>query len=107
MLCKQDTLTLDDIPRTVQRREQKPNASRYALEINSLSAHEDPTQYDGEEQNDKIDEETRRKEELRARMARLGGGMPGPGAPVNRFGAPPHVPPEEEATIKRAKTKRE
>lgn len=49
-----------------------------------------------EEEEDELDEETRRKEELRARMARLGGGMPGMGAPFNPFGAPPPAPRKKQ-----------
>lgn len=50
-----------------------------------------------------MDEETRRKEELRARMARLGGGMPGMGAPFNPFGAPPPAPSRKKQAVKEAK----
>lgn len=46
-----------------------------------------------------MDEETRRKEELRARMARLGGGgLPGMGGQFNPFGAPPPAPPRKKAS---------
>jgi myosin tail region-interacting protein MTI1 len=57
---------------------------------------EDTTEGDEGEEEDEVDEETRRKEELRARMARLGGGMPGMGAPFNPFGAPPPAPPKRK-----------
>ena len=50
-----------------------------------------------EQEDEEVDEETRRKEELRARMARLGGGMPGMGAPFNPFGAPPPAPIRKKA----------
>lgn len=55
---------------------------------------------DDEDEEAELDEETRRKEELRARMARLGGGMPGMGAPFNPFGAPPPAPPRKKQPTK-------
>ena len=65
---------------------------------------EDTTEGDGGEEEEEVDEETRRKEELRARMARLGGGMPGMGAPFNPFGAPPFAPARKKQPSKEAKT---
>ena len=61
---------------------------------------EDTTEGDEGEEEDEVDEETRRKEELRARMARLGGGMPGMGAPFNPFGATPPAPPKRKQPSK-------
>ena len=67
---------------------------------------EDTTDGDGEDEEEEVDEETKRKEELRARMARLGGGMPGMGAPFNPFGAPP-APPRKKTSTKERKASEE
>ncbi|KAK3697403.1 hypothetical protein LTR37_017465 [Vermiconidia calcicola] len=61
---------------------------------------EDVADSDEAEEEEEVDEETRRKEELRARMARLGGGMPGMGGPFNPFGAPPPAPPRKKQASK-------
>lgn len=70
-----------------------------------VGEEEDTTEGDEgeEEEEDEVDEETRRKEELRARMARLGGSMPGMGAPFNPFGAPPPTLPKKKQPSKERK----
>ena len=55
-----------------------------------------------EEEEDDVDPEIRRKEELRARMAKISGGGMGMGGmfgmPMPIMGAPPHAPPKKKKT---------
>ncbi|KAK4192407.1 hypothetical protein QBC35DRAFT_551326 [Podospora australis] len=65
----------------------------------SSEEQEQEEEEEEEEEEEDIDPEVRRKEELRARMARLGGGMgmPGMGLP-GLFGAPPPMMPKKKKT---------
>jgi myosin tail region-interacting protein MTI1 len=86
-MTEDDTGTLGpDKDESDEPRTQVPRAST-VHEKESDDDKEEDAEEDVEEEE--VDEETRRKDELRARMARLGGGMPGMGSPFNPFGAPP------------------
>lgn len=99
-LTEDDTGTLggpDDSDERHVDASRQPVAPRQEPDVGD---EEDTTE--GDEEEDEVDEETRRKEELRARMARLGGGMPGMGAPFNPFGAPPPAPPRKKQASREA-----
>lgn len=58
---------------------------------------------DEEDEEDDVDPEVRRKEELRARMAKMSGGMGLPGMPgISMFGAPMSAPKRKKTADKRA-----
>ncbi|KAK5167190.1 uncharacterized protein LTR77_007921 [Saxophila tyrrhenica] len=90
-LTEDDTGTLG--PDDNDERQAEPMRHPTAPKVEpDVGDEEDTTEGDEGEEEEEMDDETRRKQELRARMARLGGGMPGMGQPFNPFGAPPPAP---------------
>ena len=101
-MTEDDTETLGpDNDDSDERPFSPPRAATAPREEPEVGDEEDTTEGDEGEEEDQMDEETRRKEELRARMARLGGGMPGMGAPFNPFGAPPPAAGKKKASKER------
>jgi myosin tail region-interacting protein MTI1 len=83
---------LDDVTERDESDERTRRASRAPVPAvpprNEQADAEEEDEEEEDEEEDDVDPEVRRKEELRARMARLGGGMGMHGM----FGAPPMVP---------------
>ncbi|KAK3390337.1 hypothetical protein B0H63DRAFT_111799 [Podospora didyma] len=74
----------------------------------ALAAKQDDEEFgeeeevDEEDEDDDVDPEVRRKEELRARMAKMSGGMGMPGMPgIPLFGGPPPMPKKKKTTDSR------
>ncbi|SPQ25280.1 07e56a69-45eb-4dfb-a5b5-ea579eceeae4 [Thermothielavioides terrestris] len=78
---------------------EKEDSDEKAEHVATVSKQEDSDQNeeeDEEEEEEDIDPEIRRKEELRARMARMAGGMGMPGMAIPLFGAPAPLPPKKK-----------
>lgn len=88
--------TTEDQEDLTEREDSDGRARQAAASSRQDDGDQDQDEDDEEDEEDDIDPEIRRREELRARMARMAGGMGMPGMGMPLFGAPLPVLPKKK-----------